>query len=250
MEKNDKRKKDTQMNDMIPESAVTEVVKKKGGRKIIPLDDTLDDGEDIIKDPRDDEYVKDVIAYNQEVKDSVGAESEKSYSQEGFDPGQGGIIIRLFRKIPCRQGTLVGFQVVPNTQMKGNRPVKQEPLLDPYHFENIGVIVNYDSEYDKKNELAAKAGEIPFFSYKVGDVVQLNSDVSRTVIDAPGQPPYIKGVYFAYNEMRNLRDTGYVMIRSNSITGKIKNFDLDAYTEDAFRKPELNDNNEEALEEG
>lgn len=175
------------------------------------------DGKPILSDPREDEYIKKVLAYNESLDDI-----EKNYSIEEFTPDNGMILVRLYKRIPVRNNLLVGFQV----RVTGAKQMKEEYVLDPYHFDIIGKVVNYDPEYKKKDFN---------FKYEVGDVVQVTKDSVQTVIEKHNPTPYVKGAFFTYNEERGLNETGYVQIRLNNIKGKVNNFDLESYTETAFK---------------
>jgi hypothetical protein len=194
----------------------------------VPLTKLLDfNGREISKDPVDLKSipaVKSVLDYNKSV-----LEIEKEYSSDTIEILDGTILVRLFKKIPIRNGLHIGF----NSLVLGAKQLKMSSVEDPLHFNNIGVIVNMDASYEARNEQYPGSWKL-----KVGDIVQVKEVEALTFIEQQGgslAPPYLKNMFFKYDDKRRINESGYIGITSREIKCKLPNFDLEDYQEREFK---------------
>jgi len=167
--------------------------------------------------------IKSEIEYNRNVLNL-----EKEYSPEEIDIIDGGILIRLIKKISCKNN----FEIVQSVPVIGGKQLKPEMARDPYKFNNIGIIVNYDKTYDKRNEIAPGNWRL-----NIGDIVQISPFESMTIIrKLENVTPYLENSFFKYNEARHFHELGYIKLKSQNIICKLPKFDMEEYIESHFKK--------------
>lgn len=208
----DKPRKKTTMNEMV------RGLPGAGETIITPHTDIITmSGETLVSSVRDDKRVKDIMEYNKSVE-----VIEKEYSDEELQLLTGQIIVRLFRKLPVKGNIFMGY----HTGLIGSKQLKVEDIKDPWHFANIGVIVNYDKTYERRDP----------WLLNVGDIVQINRLDAVTVIEKQKEDkPYLRRQFKRYDETRNTKELGYVNLTSQDIICKLVKFNIDEYHEEFFK---------------
>lgn len=188
---------------------------------IVKPDNTLVDisGNELIpKDPLEHPEVKKVLEYNESI-----LSIEEEYSKSEIDLTDGGILIRLFKRVPIRNGLYMGF----NVPIQGAKQMQYAEAKDPFAFDHVGIIVNFDSTYERRNEQTPGS-----WRYNIGDIVQINPIESMTIIENMGgtyRPAHLRSMFFRYDEERNYNELGYIKIDSRSINCRLPKFNFKNY---------------------
>lgn len=208
--KNKPRKQRT-MNEMMDKGSGI----SSGISDIITIDPKLVDANGLPMGPSDikeDPIVKGVLEYNRSI---FTIENEYSDNELMFTDGT--ILVRLFRKIPVSGGLYRDFSV----PVSGSKQLKPEFARDPYFFNNIGVIINYDKTYENDPER---------WRFTTGDLVMVDPRMAMTtVLKLKGIPPYLESGFMSYNEERSFDKLGYIKITKREIICRLPKFKIEDY---------------------
>ena len=168
--------------------------------------------------------IKRILEYNAAV-----GKIDKGYSDKALRLMDGTILVRLFKRIPVRNGVEIALTV----PKMGKQQLKAESVRDPYHFDNIGVVVNLDPTYEVRNITQPGSWDL-----KEGDIVQIKEMEAVTIMEYKSgeliRPPHLKSQYFKYDETGAYIDLGYVAISSREIKAKLIDFNIQDYQEKFF----------------
>lgn len=208
-----KPKKRVTMNEM-----VMDMPNEAHSTIIMPNEALIDanTGMRLIADIREDERVISIMDYNRSILNL-----EEEYIQDSLVFTTGQVLIRLFRRLPVERGLYAGY----TTPIIGSKQLKYEEATDPYHFSNVGVIVNFDQSYRKRDP----------WLLEPGDVVQVNPIETVTIIEKQVNQPHLRRQFGIYKERRKYQDLGYILVTSSEVIAKLPKFDLEEYHEEFFK---------------